>query len=110
MVPGRQIIGTGPRPLHRNIEVAAEAGSDVGQAIDVLLRRFDDLDDRVGVVRVHAQHFRGDGELHLSGPGTDEGRRKRTHVHGSKLRYAPQVNVYASLSTELAAADALLLT
>ena len=52
--------------LNRDIEIAADARRDVGEAVHVLLRRFEQLDGVVRGVRIHAQHLRRHGGLHLA--------------------------------------------
>src|SRR5262249_29298667 len=67
--------------LSRDIEVLADTGGDVGEAVEIFLCGVDHLHDRFGGVRIHLHHLGGEGHLHFGSLGADEGRCECGGVH-----------------------------
>ena len=84
--------GAAPNPsyvLGADVEVRSQAGGDIGERIEILLRGVDQLYHCGALIRVHAHKPRRDGKLNHAGLGAYERGDEAGRVHDAELRWLP---------------------
>lgn len=67
--------------LNRDVEVGADPGADIGKLVEIGRRGIQEFGYRLGLLGIHLQDFRRDGELRLTDLGADECGYDRTNIH-----------------------------
>ena len=69
--------------LNRDVEIAADAGTDVGEAVEIRGGGVQQVGDCLSLLGIHLRDLRGNGELRLCGLYADQSRRDRHRIHAT---------------------------